>query len=306
MMIRMIWTGGIFMATKLRYFLFAMFWLPVFAIAEDEAKPQTAFEKAVTGIPGEVIKEKSLLTPEQLIEYRKLKAEINKAAAKRITPQPEPQSRSIRVSLSPGEPPETIYLDIDSITSLVFSDSSGYPWPIADFGVGAVSKLQLPEKESVVSKKMNILTISPSTEFVLTNLAVLLEGASAPLVMKISSGNAKKVDFRVDLIVQGKSPSNTNKAEIIEFSPLSSEMQDALDGIPSKDAIRLKVIGDESTQAWKSGDTFFIRTRMIVVSPAAIRAAKSVDGTHVFQIPVSPVVIAMMDGKFVTLKLEGF
>lgn len=246
------------------------------------------------------------LSPEQIQELRKLKDRLDRAGSKRPNGMPQPVSSARQISLSPGVVPLPIRLDVDTVSSIVFTDITGAPWPIADFGAGSKTSLNLPEVKDVVEKGMNVLTISPADFYVSTNLSVLLKGANAPIVFAIVSGQ-KKVDYRLDVIAQARGP---NALAVIAdpgfTSGLSIDIQNVLDGTLGDKAKELTVSGDSGARAWQIGDEFYVRTRMAVVSPAAISSGRSADGMRVFRIPKAPTVTALSDGKFVTLKISGY
>lgn len=272
----------------------------------EPVPPISEYEKGMSTLPDQILQDERQLTPELLREFKRLRHALEREAAAPVGTPGIPVSRSVSVSLAPGAVPLPIRLEPNVVTSLVFSDSTGAPWPIADFSPGAADVLQLPDKGVVVSKKMNVLTLALKQDFVSTNLSILLEGANAPLVFAVVSGQ-KKTDYRLDINVQAKSPLNTAETVVSGFeSGIRGEMQDILDGTPPESAVELKITGDESARAWKIGEFFYVRTRTTITSPAAISAARSVDGMQAFKLPETPLMYAIAGGKFITLRLSGY
>ena len=46
-----------------------------------------------------------------------------------------------------------------------------------------------------------------------------------------------------------------------------------------------------------------IRTRMNIISPSWVSSMQSADGTHAYEIPKTPVILALSNGKIVKLSI---
>ena len=76
------------------------------------------------------------MTPNQIRTLRKLFDETQRAAAEYPGVPPRPTSSSIVVNLAPGATPPVIRLLSGFVTSLVFVDATGAPWPIKAIDIG--------------------------------------------------------------------------------------------------------------------------------------------------------------------------
>ncbi len=70
------------------------------------------------------------LTPEQITTANRLKSEVERALATPGGQPAAPDSKTINVSLDPGAPSPVVHLQEGDITTLVFQDATGAPWPV--------------------------------------------------------------------------------------------------------------------------------------------------------------------------------
>ena len=76
------------------------------------------------------------LTPQQVIKLRQMIDTSQRAASTPPTVPPKPVSTTVMMNLAPGTTPPAIRLAKGYVTSLVFVDSTGAPWPIAAYDIG--------------------------------------------------------------------------------------------------------------------------------------------------------------------------
>ena len=70
----------------------------------------------------------------------------------------------------------------------------------------------------------------------------------------------------------------------------TAELSQYLLKIPPESAKELKVEGASDVSAWQSSkNRMVVRTALTIVSPAAYRRHSSADGTHVYELPLTPV-----------------
>jgi len=291
--------------------------------AQSPAAPQTAtsaqtpssvpgpmpdLPRVGDGIPHEVfvstIRQERPLSPEQIIEIRNLKDRLDEALMRRPRGIPNAQSSTIPASFASRTRLPPVRVSIGIVSSLVFADASGNPWPILDYAVGDMSQLHMPDAKLVSDKKMNILTISPRTDKVFTNLSIMLAGAPAPLVMTLLS-DQKSVDYRLDYIVEGRAPGAP--APIMDHGFTGGAPVDlmlALDGKPGDHAVELAIDGDPGTRAWKINERIILRTRLVVAAPAPLRIGRSLDGVRVYELTEVPRILALRNGEIITLTVN--
>lgn len=261
-------------------------------------------QKIVTGVPPDefvqAVNAQAPLSPDQIRLLRKSLDEVKKASSARVGLAPRAVSSAVALTLAPGASPHVLRLAPDFVTTVVFMDASGAPWNISEIAVGNISAFTLSE-----AKKTNTLTISPKEDYSSGNISVKLEGASAPISMSIVTGQ-KDVDYILHVNIQARGPS----ANVASIDPgftdsVPKELVSMLDGVTPSGAKILSVVGGDA-KAWKIGDRIVLRSRMNLLSPGAIKVARSTDGTAVYEIKEAPAVLMMNSGRVVELSISGF
>jgi intracellular multiplication protein IcmK len=258
-------------------------------------KPVTMRDKAFR----QLLNKSMPMTPEQIIDYRKELYRSQQAVNTPPVSPPKPVSSTITVDLSPGMPPPVIRLAPGFVTSMVFLDATGQPWPIADFSIGNSKQFNVQW-----DSKKNTLFIQSTTNFTSSNLALRLAELDTPLVISLVSGQ-KEVDYRTDIQVNGHGP---NALAPILGNDLpqatSTYLLGVLDGIPPAGSKEL-VVNQAFGRAWVTGNRLLFRTRLTVLSPAWLATVSSPDGTHVYDMPKTPLILATQDGKTIRIELRG-
>lgn len=262
---------------------------------EEEDKAPSLREEAFR----QLLNKTSPLTPEQIKALRKQKDKTEHAIAAHPTTPPIPVSSTLTVDLSPGVIPPVIRLAAGFVTSLVFVDNSGQPWPITDYSLGNPNSFNIQW-----DKKTNALFIQSVTTYSSANLAVRLEGLDTPIMLSLVSGQ-KYVDFRVDLQVQGRGPNALIPLANNDLPRTSPTLLNVLDGIPPPDSQELEVTGGYG-RAWLSKGKLILRTQLTVLSPAWSSVISSPDGTRVYELMQTPLILASKNGRTIELRLKGF
>lgn len=241
----------------------------------------------------------SPLTPEQIIEIHKQQDKAQQAVATSPNAPPRPVSSTLTIDLSPGVTPPVIRLSAGFVSSLVFVDSTGQPWPIADYSLGNPKNFNIQW-----DKKTNTIFIQSTTAYSTANLAVRLATLDTPVMLSLVSGQ-KDVDYRVDLQVQGRGP-NALPPVVGDALPTNNPaLLSVLDGIPPPGSIELQVAGNYG-RAWITGDGKLIfRTQLTILSPAWSETVSSADGTHVFVMSKTPLILGLQNGKTIKIHLKG-
>lgn len=266
----------------------------------------------VGGVPAGLTREQFLevmlsempLLPEQIREIHKRRDDVSRAAAERPRPMPKPVFSSVSLGFQPGAVPHPVRTDANTVTNLVFTDSSGAPWPVVWSSVGDMRQFDLIEtKEATEKKSSNILTIVPKTSYGVTNLSVMLQDAPAPIILSLLSGQ-REVDYRLDVMIKGRSP-NSKVVTSGGMDSINSEMMAILDGVPPPAAKALSVHGGDA-EAWRIGNRIFLRTSLKIMSPAPLSAISSAGGTSVYEVPEVPLVLAINANGAVHIKITGY
>lgn len=237
------------------------------------------------------------LSPSQIRSLRRLFDASQRAAATYPGVPPKPTSTSVIVNLSPGATPPVIRLSAGFVSSLVFLDSTGAPWPIKAIDVGDPKGFNVEW-----NKKSNTLLVQALTHYKTGNLAVLLKGLDTPVMLTLLPGQ-DAVDYRVDLRVPGLGPDAKPALNGLPGAT-SPKLLQVLNGVPPSGS-KSVIVNGGACQGWLVGKHLFLRTRLTVLSPAWIGTMSSADGTHAYELQKTPVVLASQHGKLVKLTIKG-
>lgn len=278
--------------------------------AEPDAKPDQNVEAPapVSQSDNEIIDNKAFkdmsrslypLDPEQVVQLKQMYQTNEYAQATNPGTPPKPTATSQFVNLSPGSTPPVIRLSQGFVSSLVFLDSTGAPWPIAAYDLGDPASFNIQW-----DKTSNTLMIQAMKLYNYGNLAVRLRGLNTPVMLTLIPGQ-KAVDYRVDLRVQGYGP-NAKSMPMEEGLPPSASdiLLHVLDGVPPPESQRLTISGGDA-RAWLANEKMYVRTNLTILSPGWLASMTSADGTHAYEMQKSPVLLVSWHGKVMQLKVEG-
>jgi intracellular multiplication protein IcmK len=240
------------------------------------------------------------MSPDQIKEMRRLFDIVEEAKFTTPKAPPTPISSSTRVNLEPGSIPPLIRLSAGFVTSVNFIDTTGAPWAIASYGIGDPQAFNIQWDQS-----SNTLFIQSLRIYSHGNMAVKLKDLDTPIMISMVSGQ-KEVDFRVDLQIAGRGPQAT--APILPQSVTSPAQVNPmlinfLDGIPPQGSIKLDAgrYGD----AWVYQNKMYFRSKLKLLSPAWMATLSSPDGTHVYEMMKTPLILATENGVTVNIVLKG-
>lgn len=219
-----------------------------------------------------------------------------------VHPYPRPELVVQNISLDPGVAPLTVRLAYGYVTTLSIVDSSGEPWPIEDISWVGDFKIH----ESTVTDTTNILRVSPETKFAHGNISMRLVGLNAPVIMTFET-NRDVVHYRFDAVVPKRGP--TSKTPLIErgieLTSGDPDMSVALSGVVPGDADILNVSGvDGRTSAYVYNGLTYIRTPLTLLSPGWDSSVTSADGTKIYALEETPVVLLSDKGRMVRAYLS--
>ncbi|CAM2747846.1 IcmK protein [Legionella steigerwaltii] len=239
------------------------------------------------------------MSTEQVVQLKQLSETMEYAKVSPVGTPPKPTATSQFVNLSPGSTPPVIRLAQGFVSSLVFLDSSGAPWPIAAYDLGDPNSFNIQW-----DKTSNTIMIQAMKLYNYGNLAVRLRGLNTPVMLTLIPGQ-KAVDYRVDLRVQGFGPNAKTMPLETGIPPSASELLlHVLDGVPPPGSKRLSIIGGDA-RAWLVNDRMYVRTNLTILSPGWLASMTSADGTHAYEMRKSPVLLVSWHGKVMQLKVEG-
>ena len=259
------------------------------------AAPSTASEAAFQTTAQDALP----MQPNQIVRLRQMYDATQFAVAASPGTPPKPIATSQFVSLEPGATPPVIRLAQGFVSSLVFLDSTGAPWPITAYDLGDLTSFNIQW-----DKKSNMLMIQASKLYNYGNLAIRLKNLSTPVMLTLIPGQTA-VDYRVDLRIQGLGP-NANPLPMGQGMPdaVNPVLLSVLDGVAPPGSQVLSVSGGDA-KAWSQGSDMYLRTRYTVLSPGWLATVNSADGLHVYKMQKTPVVLASNHGRLIQLKIEG-
>lgn len=251
----------------------------------DEGDPQGAYERSLAILlPA---------SPEEVRSYRQSQDERAEALAD--PPPAAMRSRTERVWLEPGASPPLVELSPNLVTALVFTDSTGQPWPVAAtvLGSGALFSAQLLEGEPA-----NQVIVSPLAGHGHSNLVVGLKGKDVPLVARLSTSPAARPGRRLDglVVFQVQEPGPLALPGAPEAPGAGSVVGDVLygllDGLEPEGARPVEAEPAlEGETFLRSGDSLYLRTRRRLMWPAHTAMVSGPGGVAVYELPPVPSVL---------------
>lgn len=240
------------------------------------------------------------LSPQQVLELHQQIDVSQRAAATPPVVPPKPVSSTLMINLAPGTTPPAVRLAQGYVSSLVFVDSTGAPWPIAAFDIGNPKAVNIQW-----DGKSNILILQAVNPYSNGDIVVQLVGLPTPITLELVAGQ-RVVDYRVDIHVAGIGP-NTKELPIGTALPNSANqlLLGVLDGVAPAGSKPLSVKGIDAL-AWLLGERIYLRTRFTVLSPGWIGTMVSSDGMHAYEIPRTSSVLISRYGEPVEIRIEGF
>jgi intracellular multiplication protein IcmK len=240
------------------------------------------------------------MTPTQIHQLRQQMDLAQRAASIPATIPPKPLSSTLMINLAPGAAPPAIRLAQGYVTSLVFVDSTGAPWPVASFNIGNPKAINMQW-----DGKSNIVMMQAMLPYSHGDIVVQLQNLPTPITLELVSGQPV-VDYRVDLHVPGIGP---NTKELPTGTPLPSSANQlllgVLDGVAPAGSKALVVRGADAN-AWLLNDKLYLRTRFTLLSPGWMGKMVSPDGMNAYELPKTSSILVSRYGEPAELKIEGF
>lgn len=276
------------------------------AFEDPNAKPKLTEEEAELEMRRKAFKASiSAAMPLKPNEIRRLLEaydETQQATETPIYPDPEPISSFTRTSLDPGAVPVVIKTAVGSVTTVSIVDISGQPWPIQDLTWAGSFQVEQPEAGS------HMLRITPTAKFATGNISLRLVGLNPPVIFSLRT-ERKSVHVRLDVQIPEMGPRGV--IPVVD-TPLGTKagndmMTAVLLGVISTNSgtERLKVDGiDGRTSAFSQGGMVYVRTPYTLLSPAWSQSVQSADGTKVYAMGYTPVIILSDKGKMVRAYLS--
>lgn len=238
------------------------------------------------------------MSPEEIRQLKNMMALTKQAASTPVGTPPKPVLSTQLVNLAPGALPPTVRLSQGFVTSVVFTDSTGQPWPITSYDLGNSKAFDIQWQP-----KSNLLMVQALSMYTYGNLAVKLQGLQTPVMLTLVPGQ-QVVDYRADLQIQDSLPGTNQAFSSAQGTTVNYTLLSILNGVPPENAKELMVDGGDA-QAWMLNDRMYLRTKLTVLSPSWIAMMKNLDGTKAYEMAKSATVLVSRYGLPVQLKIEG-
>lgn len=248
--------------------------------------------------------ESAPLTPAQIREMARIMEQAERAAAEAPRYTPKAVSSSVVANLAPGATPPVVRLFANHVTTVVFMDQLGNPMSIRAVDLGAPDSFSMthsPQEDGTT----NFISISPKAMYASGNVVIALEGVSAPVALTLISGQ-REVDYRVDVRVRGVTAKGTVQASGLPGN-VGNETMSMLGGFTPDGSKPLRTSSD-AVQAWSMGDRFYVRTpsATTLLSPAHLEMVKAPDGSAVYVIPPTPVLMLLAGNDTASVTITGY
>jgi len=261
--------------------------------------------EVVKKVRADIIKEKLNnvvpITPDQIMEYKK-KVDIGKkAAATPVNGKIKLINKTVPIILGKSDYDKTIYLSKGFVTTIVFLDVKGNPWPVKVAVKGDGDKI------STTRTDKHIIFMSTSSSYSDTNMAFVLEGINIPINFRIVT-NTNKANEKIEVILQDLGP-EAKKESFVEESKLATvnnEMYNFLDMLPPEKATEVKLTGFHAN-AWVFNGNLYIRTADAdLISPAYAPGGvvENGDNAKVYRLSYSPFVMFSYNGRVYQASIE--
>jgi intracellular multiplication protein IcmK len=244
------------------------------------------------------------MTPDQIELFKKRYYDSQVAKNRNVNGDISPISRSIDLSLVPGEDLPVVRMSPGNVTTITFSDRNGNPWPVLSVtsGDGSSFSAETAGQEG----DTNILVVNPLKNWASSNMVVTLVGHPVPILMTLDSRENSVVDYRLDVRIDKRGP-NSDDTIIEDYqlpSTNDSTMLSFLDGVPPESAEKMET-SHSSVSAWVYNDEMYIRTNGKILSPAYTSKSSNVSGVSIFVLQQSPVIILSKDGVMQNVTIQN-
>jgi intracellular multiplication protein IcmK len=260
--------------------------------------------------PSNLQQAESVVSPFSKTDIVRLRKQLDQTRqAKAYRPvRTVPRISSISVDLSPGAALPIARMLPGEMSTLLFIDASGAPWPLA--AAPRVSDNRNFDAEWLQGTATVIISaLSPYEE---GNLTVILQGFSTPILVKLVTGEpdskekSRVVDYRLDLRIPARGPgAQAPVPGIAKIALYDDTMQQFLDGLPPKEAKLIKMRGEAPgrTKVWQLNGSLFLRT-VYDMQTAFDQSIASGDGMHVYRLSPTPYVTLSDLGQSIICQLD--
>lgn len=245
------------------------------------------------------------LTPDEIRKVSGLRDGVSRQIA---TPEVAtvPRTSSITVDLSPGASVPVVRVAAGRPTYIIFQDITGAPWPLATAPINA------QEKKFYAGWFSGTPTVyvQPRAAYGNGDIGVLLKELPVPINIVLANGEtgskskSREYDSTIYLRIPKRGPMAPSHSvtSVSKIGLYDQDLQALLDGVPPSQATKLKT-DNPRIAVWKMGKKMYVRTQLSTKSMYS-KTLSSADGTHVFEMELSPYVTLLDGDKTLTVKVD--
>ena len=243
--------------------------------------------------------------PKQIESY---KEHLDSTKRSIVEEKPQTNTGIRNLKLEASAEIQEILLTPGYITSLVFYDSTGEPWPITSCSVGNKNSFTVIVPEGLMPG--NMINIQGVQKFANSNIVLTLKDFSLPIVMNLQTTGMKgegaitdsMISFRANRM--GPNARHPLMGRPIQTS-INQTMMTFLNGVPPKEAESIASVSErEDMDMWRYNGSLYLRTYSPLVWPAMDLIVNGSEGLILYMLPDVPNIIVSVDGKKISLDIE--
>ena len=251
----------------------------------------------------EVMDQVSPLNTSEILDLRRQLIDRQQAFQANVTGKPpaKPTTSIYNLDLAPGSTPPVVRIEVGQGSIISFLDMAGQPWPakVADnFAPSIITLSQFTEHQ------LSIGTMSQAP--VNAGVAVALQNIPVAITFNVISGQPM-IDAQVHMVVprylNGAPPGvgalrgepSLNAADLMSF----------LLRTPPQSAKPLIVQGLPGAMAWQISPQRMVLRTTALVTTGSFRVQGIGDGTFVYEIPLSPMVMVASGSTLKKVQIQG-
>lgn len=236
----------------------------------------------------------------QIQKFRERSDERDKAL---LPVSPDLASRTVRVSLEPGQKPVSVLTTANVATSLVFHDSTGQPWPITSVTNGGPTFFQVLRPEL---PEGNLLNVMPLQGHSTSTIVVTLEKRDVPLVIRLEADSVRSPERKADALVLFQLAHHGPNANVPVLKDIretvNSTMLSFLDRVPPENSRRLKMQpASDDLIGWEHNGKHYLRTNQTLVWPAWTAVVNGAGNAKCYEVEPTPRIMISKDGEIQTV-----
>jgi intracellular multiplication protein IcmK len=245
------------------------------------------------------------LVPQQIEAYKKHVDETKRAI---VEEKPKTSTGSRNLKLEASAEIEEVVLTPGYITSIVFYDSTGEPWPITSCSLGNNNAFAVIRPENL--QPGNMINVQGLQKFANSNIVLTLQDFSLPVVVNLQTTGMKgKGAVTNSMISFRANRMGPNAKQPIIGKPLqtsiSETMMTFLNGVPPREAENISTVSKrEDMDLWRYEGSLYLRTYTPVIWPAWDLLANGSEGLALYKLPDVPNILVSVNGKKISLDVE--